>query len=115
MRLLKQVPACSNTAGRWCSYIKHACALCLLLNENQEAPYARRAVIQVEPGSAGRLGAVEGALGAVEGELAELRGLGARMEAWKQQMDVASAQARPPPGPRLADQGRCALAAQPCM
>jgi len=69
----------------------------------------------VDRGSACRLGAVEGALGAVEGELAELRGLGARMEAWKQQMDVASAQARPPPGPRLADQGRCALAAQPCM
>jgi len=42
----------------------------------------------------------------VEGELAELRGLGARMEAWKQQMDVASAQARPPPGPRRRPRGR---------
>jgi len=61
----------------------------------------------VDRGSACRLGAVEGALGAVEGELAELRGLGARMEAWKQQMDVASAQARPPPGPRWINRSCC--------
>ncbi len=36
----KQALACSSTTGRWYSCIKHACALCLLLNDNQEARYA---------------------------------------------------------------------------
>ncbi len=67
----KQALACSSTTGRWYSCIKHACALCLLLNDNRKlgTPSAPRRQTW-ERGQAGRGGGRAGRGGGRAGRAA---------------------------------------------